>query len=85
MSNIHELKTWPEFFEPVFQGKKNFELRFDDRRFEVGDELHLREYVPATNEYTGREVRKLVSCILKNNRRMADGYVIMSLQNGSDA
>jgi hypothetical protein len=82
---VHELKTWPEFFDPVFQGKKNFELRFDDRRFEVGDELHLREYVPATNQYTGREARKTISYILRSSRRLERGYVIMSFRNGSDA
>jgi hypothetical protein len=81
---VHELKIWPEFFEPVFQGKKNFELRFDDRRFEVGDELHMREYVPATNQYTGREARKTISYILRSNRRLEYGYVIMSFSSNGN-
>lgn len=42
----HELKTWPEFFEPVAHGDKTFELRFNDRDYQPGDVLHLREFTP---------------------------------------
>ena len=39
----HELKTRAEWFDLVATGAKPFELRRDDRGFEVGDELWLRE------------------------------------------
>lgn len=68
----HELKTWPELFQPVLDGKKNFELRKNDRSYQVGDELLLREWNPLVCDthfshtsnaeeaveraYTGREV-----------------------------
>ena len=39
----HELKTWPEYFEAVKDGTKNFELRKDDRGFKAGDHLVLAE------------------------------------------
>ncbi len=51
---IHELKTWPEYFEPVFTGKKTFEVRKNDRNFKEGDSLFLREWNPTTEQYTGR-------------------------------
>lgn len=57
----HDLKTWPEFFTPVFDGKKNFELRKDDRHFMVGDLLRLREWEPNTASYSGREVTKVIT------------------------
>jgi hypothetical protein len=41
---IHELKCWPEFFEPALAGEKMFELRNDDRNFKVGDIVVLHEY-----------------------------------------
>lgn len=46
----HELKTWPEFFEATKRAHKRFELRRDDRPegFQVGDELLLKEWDPAT-------------------------------------
>ena len=34
---IHELKTLPEYFDAVFMGKKNFEIRKNDRDYKVGD------------------------------------------------
>jgi len=49
----HELKTWPQFFQPILNGIKRFELRRDDRleSFQVGDELLLKEWDPATFEH----------------------------------
>jgi hypothetical protein len=59
---IHKLKTWPQFFDAVACGVKGFELRKDDRGFEVGDVLLLQEFDPYKGEgsYSGREVSRLV-------------------------
>jgi hypothetical protein len=46
MEMRHELKTWPEFYRAIQDNKKTFELRYDDRRYAVGDELLLREFEP---------------------------------------
>lgn len=43
---IHELKTWPRFFEAVKTGRKTFEVRRDDRGFMPEDTLKLREWIP---------------------------------------
>ena len=58
---LHELKSWPEYFAPVLSGAKLFELRHNDRDFEVGDELLLREYNPTAQSYSGRELRATVT------------------------
>jgi hypothetical protein len=53
---VHELKCWPRFFDAIAEGRKRHDLRrSDDRDFQVGDRLLLREYDPATKVYTGRE------------------------------
>ena len=75
----HDLKVWPEFFGPIERAEKLFELRFDDREFEVDDWLRLREWKPAdilTGEpagYTGNRVLRQVSYIVEAEdvRRMA--------------
>lgn len=51
----HNLKTWPEYFQAVIDGKKTFEIRKNDRDFKVGNELLLQEYDPEQETYTGRQ------------------------------
>lgn len=62
---IHELKCWIPWFEFIRCGRKRFELRFNDRGYQVGDLLRLREYDPikavgvsttSLGPYTGREL-----------------------------
>ena len=72
----HELKCWPEFFQPTLNYLKRFELRRDDRPegFQVGYELLLKEWdsapkFPVYNDgqpigYTGREVLVRVDWIM---------------------
>lgn len=64
------LKTWPEPFQAVLDGRKAYEIRVNDRGFQVGDILELAEWDPNLSQqrhrmefagYTGREVRKLVT------------------------
>ncbi len=37
----HLLKSWPEYFEKLIDGTKTFEIRKNDRDFQVGDELEI--------------------------------------------
>jgi hypothetical protein len=38
----HILKCWPEYFDAIERGDKNFDVRRDDRGFQKGDEVVLR-------------------------------------------
>ncbi|MDF2611454.1 MAG: hypothetical protein K0R92_2928 [Lachnospiraceae bacterium] len=40
----HNLKTLQPYFDDVKSGKKKFELRRNDRDYQVGDKLNLFEY-----------------------------------------
>ena len=60
-------KIWPEYFELVSSGKKKFELRLADFDVKEGDTLLLEEWDPKTKEYTGRNIEKKVSFVLKFN------------------
>lgn len=46
----HPLKTWPPYFQEVYHGRKNYEVRENDRDFRPFDILRLREWVPAAYE-----------------------------------
>lgn len=75
----HKLKILPKYFDDVVSHKKQFELRKDDRDYEVGDDLLLQEY--ANNEYTGREYLVNIKYILRNcpEYGLEEGYCILGL------
>ncbi|MFK4936746.1 DUF3850 domain-containing protein [Lactococcus garvieae] len=47
----HELKLDVKYFEDVKSGKKNFEMRNNDRDFQVGDILELKAYVKGLKSF----------------------------------
>jgi hypothetical protein len=77
----HELKTLPEFFSAIVSGDKNFEIRRNDRLFNVGDVLRLREFEPTAGnngDYTGKAVEVRVSYITEWNQK--PGYIVMAIK-----
>ena len=51
---VHTLKTWPPFYRAVEDGSKRFEYRINDRPYEVGDILELKEWDDMKEVFTGR-------------------------------
>ena len=92
MLKIHQLKSWPDYFEPVLAGLKNFELRHNDRKFAVGDVLHLREFDDRKGTYTGRECRRRITYMLDGIgpgaitplKGLSRGYAILGLSADND-
>lgn len=41
---VHELKIAPEYYYVVASGKKNFEIRQNDRRYRVGDIVRMKQW-----------------------------------------
>lgn len=76
---IHDLKTNLAFFQAVKAGTKTFELRFNDRKFQVGDTLCLLEYDALTQRYTGDGVCATVTYLLEGPW-LAPGYVAMAIK-----
>ncbi len=50
----HDVKSWPDFFGPIVEGRRTHELRRNDRGYAVGDRMLLREFDPRIQQYTGR-------------------------------
>lgn len=46
----HELKIWPQYYARVKDGSKTFEVRENDRGFQPGDEVELREFDPTYDD-----------------------------------
>jgi len=86
----HELKCWPQFFQPLSDCVKTFELRKDDRGFALGDVLHLREWSPVSMKYTTREAVRVIVYILRapldtSEPALALDYCILGLVRESDS
>lgn len=79
----HELKTWPEYFKVTWDRKKPFEVRLNDRDYQVGDTLHLYEWTPGNGgKRSGRFVDLKVISLYGPGELipLADGFCIMGLQ-----
>jgi len=77
----HELKCWPDPFRAIVKGDKTVELRLDDRGYGVGDELHLREWDPSVESYSGAAVAVRVTHIVRGpDFGVLDGHVAMSIR-----
>lgn len=61
-------KAWKEMFQSVFDGRKNFDVRLDEdewKEVQENDILVLQEWDEEKKEYTGREIRKKISYLLR--------------------
>lgn len=80
---IHDLKSWPVYFQPMQDGIKRFEIRRNDRNYLAGDILWLREWNPDTSAYTGRtllvKVDYLIDKLPDNFGISLYGFVAMSI------
>jgi hypothetical protein len=80
-----ELKTVQPYFDDVWNDKKPAECRLDDRNYEVGDILWLREYDPKKfdfNRYSGRSIIcEVLSKIPKDTfAGLSPGYCLMGIK-----
>ncbi|OGM83668.1 hypothetical protein A2421_02290 [Candidatus Woesebacteria bacterium RIFOXYC1_FULL_43_18] len=64
-----EKKVWPEYFRKIKSGDKTFELRLADWKCKIGDVLVLKEWDPKTQKYTGREISKKVTYVIKTKNQ----------------
>ncbi|MDE1850404.1 MAG: DUF3850 domain-containing protein [Candidatus Micrarchaeota archaeon] len=60
-----EKKIWPQYFDKVASGEKNFEVRLADFKCKAGDVLVLKEWDPKKKRYTGRSMEKYVKYVAK--------------------
>ncbi|MDC7288518.1 DUF3850 domain-containing protein [Blautia schinkii] len=78
----HKIKILPEYFGQVATvggGKKRFEIRKNDRDYQVGDTVTLQEWEPDSG-YTGNEITIQIGYLLKDcpEYGLLPGYCIFS-------
>lgn len=58
--SVHDLKTWPAYYEAIVAGLKPWEYRKADRPYAVGDVLRLREWNPEAYDEAWRNEERLL-------------------------
>ena len=76
---IHDLKCWERFYKHIEDGSKPFEIRLNDRDYQVGDVLHLREFNDLDGVFTGRSIEVRVVYILRDFVGLKEGYIAMTI------
>ena len=79
MTQIHKLKISPKYFKKVLSEEKMFECRYNDRNYQVGDILKLKEY--HNGDYTGQEIYVQITYILQNFEGLQPNYTILSIKH----
>ncbi|NSQ65029.1 DUF3850 domain-containing protein [Enterococcus faecalis] len=72
----HELKILPEYFTAVVSGIKRFEIRKNDRGYNVGDILRLNEY--ENGKYTGNV--HVVEITYITDYAQQDNFVVLGIK-----
>ena len=75
----HKLKTVNPYFADIQSGLKNFEVRKNDRGYQVGDILILAEFCWDKKVYSGKQIEKSVSYILDGFKGLNERYVVLGL------
>lgn len=71
-SVTHNLKINPEYFERIWSEQKRFEIRKDDRNYQVGDQLILE-----------CDIRKIsLKVIYKTTFQQKEGYCVLGFTIG---
>ncbi|MFM1599812.1 ASCH/PUA domain-containing protein [Streptococcus mutans] len=78
----HKIKLSHCFFDDVASGRKNFELRKNDRHYQVGDYLCLCEVKEA--KLTGRKVLVTIMYKLQGYTGLSDDYCILGITTKND-
>jgi len=72
----HKLKILPQYFQPVANGKKTFEIRENDRGYQAGDTVELCEWSPETL-FSGEIYIAEIGYVIGYQQR--DNWVVFSL------
>ena len=76
---LHELKIYPKYFDAVLNGSKPFEIRKNDRNFQVGDNVFLREW--DNIKYSGRTIFAEITYVLDDKFiGLTEGYVALGIK-----
>ena len=80
MTNIHRIKCFDRYFKMTEAGEKLFEIRKNDRNYQVGDIIELNETFQGS--YTGRMAMfRIISIITDSDfpEGIKEGYTVLGI------
>lgn len=80
---IHEIKLNREFCEDVYNGTKQFEIRKNDRQYEVGDIIKFIPWEPRSEISFKHPIKQnayIIKYILHGGYGLKDGYIAMQIK-----
>lgn len=78
MPQIHEIKCWTPYFGAIQRKEKNFDVRRDDRGYQKGDTVILKEWDTKRGVLTGNDEHRKIKFILTGGQfGIEPGYVVL--------
>lgn len=77
----HVLETKTQYFSAVCKGMKTIEIRYNDRDFQTGDHILLRE-VDRLGNYTGREIQAEITYLTDYEQK--DHFIVFSFKKRNE-
>ena len=75
----HEIKIDRQYYTRVLSREKLFDIRYDDRGYQKGDEVILNEIYSDTKHETGRKLYAIIGFVCSYQQK--EGFVVFSLLN----
>lgn len=78
---VHNIKCVQPHYDDIASGVKTFEVRLNDRDYDLNDRLELFEYDADTDQFSGKVTRVLVRHLLNDDiPGIETGYVVMGIR-----
>ena len=80
---LHEIKLREDYIEPVLSGKKNFEVRLNDRGYQKGDWVRFKAVSRQGVTYVNKILEKATFEItyVHSGLGLREGYVVFGIRN----
>lgn len=77
---IHRIKILPEYYTAVQVGKKNFEVRYNDRNYQIGDTVILQEW--EAGRLTGNQLKRKIEYMYlgEDMYGLEKGYCVLGMK-----
>lgn len=86
MTKQHNIKCLTQFFERIRSGQKTFEIRKNDRDYQVGDSLNIMEYNPEVPDFPHTAMATIKADIVYVSSFMQkEDYVVLGIEAHDDS